>query len=54
MSFQVQKRPDVSNDWSDIPSTKEAKKVERKRRGEKRKEKNRKKKKGLSQQNKRK
>ena len=33
MSFHVQKWPDISNDWSDIPSKKEAKKKEIKRRG---------------------
>ena len=33
MSFHVQKWPDISNGWSDIPSKKEAKKKERKKRG---------------------
>ena len=31
MSFLVQKWQDISNDWSDIPSKKEAKKKERKK-----------------------
>ena len=31
MSFHVQKWSDISNDWSDIPSKKEAKKKRRRR-----------------------
>ena len=33
MYFHVSKWPDISNDWSDIPSKKEAKKKEKKKRG---------------------
>ena len=34
MSFHVRKGPDNSNGWQDIPSEKEAKKKERKKKGE--------------------
>ena len=33
MSLQVQKWQDISYDWSDIPSKKEAKKEERQKKG---------------------
>ena len=62
MSFHVQKWPDISNGWSDIPSEKEANKkggektmggkIGRKKKEKKRK--NKRKKKRRSQQNKRK
>ena len=35
MSFHVQKWPDISNDWSDIPSKKEAKKKNKEKEREK-------------------
>ena len=58
MSFRVQKWPDISNGWSDIPNEKEANKKggEKNDGGENRKKKERKKrkKKRRSQQNKRK